>query len=78
VFFKKFRIPPEVKKALPWTPYIQDGSPLKWQKNILYRFFFHLKLQNFENVGLFIPQGLCPECILLKNANVIDVGRGLR
>jgi hypothetical protein len=19
-FFKKFRIPPEVKKALPWTP----------------------------------------------------------
>jgi hypothetical protein len=22
VFFKKFRIPPEVKKALPWTPYL--------------------------------------------------------
>jgi hypothetical protein len=21
MFFKKFRIPPEVKKALPWTPY---------------------------------------------------------
>ncbi len=49
-----------------------------YTKNILYRFFFHLKLQNFEIVGLFIHQGLCPECILLKNANVIDVGRGLR
>jgi hypothetical protein len=23
VFFKKFRIPPEVKKALPWTPYLR-------------------------------------------------------
>jgi hypothetical protein len=23
MFFKKFRIPPEVKKALPWTPYLE-------------------------------------------------------
>jgi hypothetical protein len=37
-----------------------------------------LKLQNCEIVGLFIPQGLCPECILLKNASVIDVSTGLR
>jgi hypothetical protein len=28
------------------------------QKNILYMFYFYLKLQNLEIVGLFIPQGL--------------------
>ncbi len=28
------------------------------QKKILYMFFAYLKLQNFEIVGLFIPQGL--------------------
>jgi hypothetical protein len=27
VFFKKFRIPPEVKKALPWTPLSQPCKP---------------------------------------------------
>ncbi len=47
------------------------------QKNILYMLLFYLKLQNLEIVGLFIPQGLRAECILLKNASVIDVGTGL-
>jgi hypothetical protein len=28
------------------------------KKHPLYVFFFHFKLQNFEIVGLFIPQGL--------------------
>jgi hypothetical protein len=41
-------------------------------------FFFYLKLQNFEIVGLFIPQGLLAEHILLKNASEIDVSTGLR
>jgi hypothetical protein len=41
-------------------------------------FFFYLKLLNLEIVGLFIQQGLWAECILLKNASVIDVGLGLR
>ncbi len=35
-------------------------------------FFIYLKLQNFEIVGLFIPQELWAEYILLKNASVID------
>ena len=40
-----------------------NRSACRWgegyrQKNILYVFFFNLKLQNFEIVGLFIPQGL--------------------
>ncbi len=45
------------------------------QKHPLY-VFFYLKLQNLEIVGLFIPQGLWAEYILLKkNASVIDVAQ---
>ncbi len=40
-------------------------------------FFYYLKLQNLEIAGLFIPQGVGAECILLKNASVIDVSTGL-
>ncbi len=40
-------------------------------------YVFYLKLQNFEIVGLFIPQGLWAEHILLTNASVIDVSTGL-
>jgi hypothetical protein len=29
-FFKKFRIPPEVKKALPWTPYSGASGQDVW------------------------------------------------
>jgi hypothetical protein len=39
--------------------------------------FFYLRLQSLEIVGLFIPQEVRKECILLKNASVIDVGTGL-
>ncbi len=48
------------------------------KKHPFYMFFFYLKLQNLKIVGLFIPQGLCAEYILLKNASVIDVSTGLR
>ncbi len=48
------------------------------QKTSFICFFLNLKLQNFEIVGLFIPQGLWAEHILLKNASVIDVSTGLR
>jgi hypothetical protein len=48
------------------------------QKTSFICFFFYLKLQNLEIVGLFIPQGLLAECILLKNASVIDVSTCLR
>ncbi len=47
------------------------------QKHPLF-IFFYLKLQNLEVVGLFIPQGLSAEYLLLKNASVIDVKIGLR
>jgi hypothetical protein len=37
MFFKKFRIPPEVKKALPWTPNRRSISILvafKWDDHV--------------------------------------------
>jgi hypothetical protein len=47
------------------------------QKPSFICFLFNLKLQNLDIVGIFIPQEVRKECILLKNACVIDVGTGL-
>ncbi len=45
VFFKKFRIPSEVKNALPWTPYSELWSLLKYSR---------VKLKNQKHIAVYV------------------------
>ncbi len=56
--------------------FCEDSEFINHDKKHPLYVFFYLKLKNLEIVGLFIPQGLWAEHILLKNASVIDVGTG--
>ena len=60
MFFKKFRIPPEVKKALPWTPYSWTPS----QNSLL------CDWSMYPNVDPSKAEGKCDKFTLNKRLSV--------
>ncbi len=59
VFFKKFRIPSEVKNALPWTPYASHGCPCLKSNGFL---CWKQLLRSGPTVGYMISWGEMRSC----------------
>jgi hypothetical protein len=58
VFFKKFRIPPKVEKALPWTPQFRGPTPSNGPCNELAPIKIIKSKRDVKKTGTFVI--LCP------------------